>query len=229
MELTLEEIAHRLELSTGKLERWIRQGKIPIVKSGNLCTFNRAGLERWAQNHNLSFERGESQDNRPSEPGIEDLLPAMKRGGVFHAVEGLGVQSVLESAVGRMSFLDNETKRELYERLFERERLNSTGIGNGVAIPHPRSPLPHRFSKPSMTTCFLKEPVDFGAVDDTKVFVLFILLSPTVKIHLHLLSRMAFCLRDDRFIAFLESRPGEEALFERIEAFENHLDTSEAS
>lgn len=143
-------------------------------------------------------------------------------------MEGLEVHSVLESAVGKMSFLDNETKRELYERLLEREQLNSTGIGNGVAIPHPRSPLSHRFSKPSITTCFLEQPVDFGAVDDRNVFVLFILLSPHVKIHLHLLSRIAFFLRDDRFIAFLESHPGEEALLERIEEFEKHLDTSEA-
>jgi PTS system nitrogen regulatory IIA component len=43
--------------------------------------------------------------------------------------------------------------------------------------------------------------------------------------HLHCLSRLAFCVRDNDFVTFLQSRPAPDALFERVAAFEQQLDT----
>jgi PTS system nitrogen regulatory IIA component len=55
-----------------------------------------------------------------------------------------------------------------------------------------------------VTLCFLKKPIDFKAVDDKPVDTIFLLISPTVKIHLHLLSKLAYALRDPRFKAVLQ-------------------------
>jgi PTS system nitrogen regulatory IIA component len=93
-----------------------------------------------------------------------------------------------------------------------------------VAIPHPRSPLEDAYEKAAITTFFLTEPVDYGAVDDRPVFVMFLILSPDVKTHLHLLSRLAFCLRNDAFVTFLKSKPDPGKLLEKVEEFENHLE-----
>jgi nitrogen PTS system EIIA component len=60
-------------------------------------------------------------------------------------------------------------------------------------------------------------------VDGLPVFVLFILLSPSVKIHLHLLSRLAFCVRDASFVDFLKQGPSPEELLEKVENLENAL------
>jgi PTS system nitrogen regulatory IIA component len=126
-----------------------------------------------------------------------------------------------------MPVLTKTSKKELYRLLLERERLTSTGIGKGIAIPHPRDPLSDTLKNPLISTCFLENPVDFGAVDDRPVFVLFILLSQSIEIHLHLLSRFSFCVRDNSFVEFLKKSPDEASFFAKIADFEKQLDRAE--
>ena len=102
--------------------------------------------------------------------------------------------------------------------------MASTGIGNGIAIPHPRDPLSRPPEMPAITTCFLKKPVDFNAIDDQPVSVCFVLISPTVKHHLHLLSRLSYCIRDKAFVAFLHRHPDAVDLYSRVAAVERQLD-----
>jgi PTS system nitrogen regulatory IIA component len=60
---------------------------------------------------------------------------------------------------------------------------------------------------------FLEQPVDFGALDGVPVYCLFLVISPDVRTHLHLLSRIALVLRDEQFKALLARHaPGEELL-----------------
>src|SRR5438034_985186 len=62
-----------------------------------------------------------------------------------------------------------------------REALQSTGVGDGIAIPHVRNPIVLHVSRPMITLCFLERPIDFGALDGKPVHVLFSLISPTVR------------------------------------------------
>lgn len=86
-------------------------------------------------------------------------------------------------------------QRMLFERLLERERLGATGVGEGVAIPHARLPGLDR-----MTALFarLARPVDFEAVDDSPVDLVFLLLAPeTARAeHLKSLARISRLMRD---------------------------------
>jgi PTS system nitrogen regulatory IIA component len=125
-----------------------------------------------------------------------------------------------------LSVFSDKAKQTLCQRLVEREQLMSTGIGKGVAIPHPRTPLEDLGEDSILATFFLNDKIEFGSIDDKPVFVLFILLSPTTKEHLNLLSRLAFCVRDNGFVSFLETAPDTEALLEKIETFEKQLDQS---
>ena len=85
-----------------------------------------------------------------------------------------------------------------------REALASTGVGDGIAIPHVRNPIVLHVPRPTVTLCFLERPVDFGALDGKPVHCLFTLVSPTIRAHLHLLSRLAFALRDPGFHAVVQ-------------------------
>ena len=227
MNLTINEVAKCLDLPLTTVERWIRQGRIPIYKSNNGCIFKKSVLEKWAATHNLSFSFPEEGAEKQPNLGLENLLSAMKRGGVFYDVKGSDVKTALKSAVENIPFLPEDKKDELYETLIERENLTSTGIGKGIAIPHPRTPLSDVMENPAIITCFLEKPINFGAVDDKPVFVMFILLSTSIKIHLHLLSRLAFCMRDNSFVEFLRTSPYSEALFAKIADFEKQLDRAE--
>jgi PTS system nitrogen regulatory IIA component len=234
MRLNINEMARRLKLPSSTIERWIRQGRIPMQKSGRDCIFEAVVLEKWARTHHLSFTASSNallenkvRDTFPAEGG--SLSVAMQHGGIYYHTPGDDVTTVLTAVVEQLPQLSPPNQKELLEKLLEREHLASTGIGKGVAIPHPRSPMPKIVSIPSVSTCFLARPVDFAAIDDQPVQILFLLLSPDVKTHLHLLSRLSFCMRDDAFVAFLQSIPARDVFFDNIKVFEKQLDQAERS
>lgn len=227
MKLTIKEIAKCLQLPLSTVERWIRQGRIPIQKSGNNLIFTDSAIEKWAASHNLPFTKSQ-KDRAPQESsGLENLLSVMKRGGVFRDVKGDDVPTVLQCAVNKILTLSESAKAQLYERLLERENLTSTGIGKGVALPHPHDPLADIIEKPLIVTCFLEKPIDFAAIDDKPVFVMFILINPTIKLHLHLLSRLSYCVRDNAFVEFLKTSSDSDAFFSKIADFEKQLDKAD--
>jgi PTS system nitrogen regulatory IIA component len=102
--------------------------------------------------------------------------------------------------------------RIVVERLIERERLGSTGFGGGVAIPHGKIDGLKRvfgfFAR-------LSAPIDFSAIDDMPVDIVFLLLSPPdagVE-HLKALARVSRRLRDRSFVAKLRGAGSEDAIY----------------
>lgn len=220
MEIT--ELARMLKTAPGTIERWIRQGRIPVRQKGNSCEFSRSALKKWADTHHMTFNANAPQAATIVEMPPESLLAAMQCGGVLYDVEGRTAPEVLGNAVASMDSIGgDENKSRVIRSLMDREEMMSTGIGKGVAVPHPRSPLPDLGIPALITTCFLSAPVDFNALDRKPVFVLFILMAPSAKHHLHLLARLSFCLRDDDFIAFLRRVPKQDAFYKFINAFEH--------
>jgi len=120
----------------------------------------------------------------------------------------------------------------VYQALLARERLQSTGLGGGVAVPHVRNPLVLDVETPGVTLCFLDKPVDFAALDGQPVQVLFTLVSPSVRAHLYLLSRLSFCLQDPKFKAALQRQAIREDIMDEIVRIETSFpgaDPSQAS
>ncbi len=225
MKLKLDDVARSLEVSSTTVARWIRQGRIPIRRNGEVCRFDQTVMDRWARSHSLSFSPPHHPSADDGEQAVSDTLTAaLTAGGVFFDCTAETASDALREAVDRMAFLSEGERATLYEKLLERESLASTGVGKGVAIPHPRTPIPDFPETPVITTCFLTRPVDFKAVDDQPVRVLFVLMCPTVRQHLQLLSRLSYCLRDAAFIDFLHSRPDAPALLEKVSGFERRLD-----
>jgi PTS system nitrogen regulatory IIA component len=77
-----------------------------------------------------------------------------------------------------------------------REAMGSTGVGDGIAIPHVRNPIVLQAEQPFVTLCLLRSAVDFDAVDGQPVHALFTVVSPSVPAHLRVLAQLGFVLRD---------------------------------
>lgn len=94
--------------------------------------------------------------------------------------------------------------REVFDQLLQRERLGSTGIGHGIAIPHARirgvDRIVGAFAR-------LEKPIDFDAIDDEPVDLIFMLLAPEDEgaDHLKALAKVARALRDSDLAAKLRS------------------------
>ena len=128
------------------------------------------------------------------------LTDALQTGGIHPLhVKGRTKDAVLRAMVNVIRLPEDVDRDGLYRMLLAREALESTAVGEGIAIPHPRHPGALPGDHPIVALCFLDKPVDFGALDGLPVFALFALISPTSKIHLHILSRIFFSLRQPEF------------------------------
>jgi PTS system nitrogen regulatory IIA component len=226
MKLGIQQIARALDLPQGKVERWIRQGRIPLVRHENTCTFDRQTLEQWASRNNLAFQPEGRRSAECVMPDDTQLTTAIHNGGIYYDIEGDNVETVFKAAVARMAFIPEPHKPVLVQKLIERESLTSTGIGKGVAIPHPREPESLDLEMPAVAACFLTAPVDFQALDGRPVTVMFILLSPSVRNHLQILSRLSFCLRQEAFVGFLHEIPERDTLISRLGEMDAPCETS---
>jgi PTS system nitrogen regulatory IIA component len=229
MKLELEKLAQCLQLPPDTLERWIRQGRIPVKKTDGLCDFKEDILDSWASKHHIRFSLIETPATAADgisckSAEIPTLLSAMIRGGFHTGIGGNTVEDVLKQVVTRVPMISGVEQGILLEKLIERERLTSTGIGKGVAIPHPRNPLPGNHRDAMIVSCFLDNKIDFKSIDHRPVSVLFLMVCPTVKTHLFLLSRISFCLRDDSFIELLNSQPSPDEFYKAVETIENRIE-----
>jgi PTS system nitrogen regulatory IIA component len=123
---------------------------------------------------------------------LSDLLAL---NAVVPALKVNSKKQVLQEISDRASHVLGLGEREIFDILLQRERLGSTGVGNGIAIPHGKlAKLPNLFG----LFARLDRPIDFEAIDGQPVDLVFLLLAPETAgaDHLRALSRIARVLRD---------------------------------
>jgi len=221
MQLSVKDAASILNVSEKTIYRWIKQQTIPCYRINEQFRFNRAELLEWATSRRIQVSPAIFAEKDSSSAPLPTLIEAIKAGGVFYRVEGSDQGSVLRAVVDLLHLPEEVDREFLYQVLLARETLGSTGIGDGIAIPHVRNPVVLHVSKPTIALCFLERPIDFGAIDNKPVDTLFTLISPSVRAHLHLLSRLGIVLRDEKVKAALRTRASREELmdaFSRAEA-----------
>jgi mannitol/fructose-specific phosphotransferase system IIA component (Ntr-type) len=106
--------------------------------------------------------------------------------------------SVLTELVDQIPQLANEpaARQTLLRALHERERLHSTGIGDGIALPHARNALVGLVDAPLMVFGRHAQGIPYDAIDGVPARLFFLLLAPTVTQHLGILARLSRILRD---------------------------------
>jgi len=225
MQLTTQDAAKLLNVSTKTIYRWIKQEVIPVYRINDQFRFNRAELLEWATSRRIQISPEIFLEGELSKVALPTLSGALKAGGVMYRVEGRDKPSVLRSVVAVLNLPEEVDREFLYQVLLARETLGSTGIGNGIAIPHVRNPIVLHVTKPTVTLCFLEHPIDFDAVDGRPVDTLFTFISPSIRAHLHLLSRLSFVLQDKQFKAAIEKRASREVLMEALARAEAAIPT----
>jgi nitrogen PTS system EIIA component len=212
MKLTAREAAKLFNVSEKTIYRWIEQKGLPAYRINKQYRFNQTELLEWAAAGRTGvspdFLREPESDMGP----LPDPVQALAAGGIHYRVAGSDRESVLRSVVELLRLPDHVDREFLLQVLLAREALGSTGIGDGIAIPHARNPIVLNVDRPTITLCFLENPVDFDALDGLPVTVLFTLVSLTVRSHLHLLSRVAFLLNDKGFRNVLKRQASRDEL-----------------
>ena len=111
---------------------------------------------------------------------------------------------------------------EILAKLIEREELGSTGVGNGIAVPHTKHSI---FSKPTICIARSGKGVSFGALDGEPVYLYFMLLSPDKNAteHLKALTFVSTALRDEFFCKFLKNANSEEEMLDTVHEMDEKI------
>jgi len=140
----------------------------------------------------------------------------MQRGGIFYDLTGESKEAALQAAVAKIPHLERIDRKIVFEKLVEREQLASTGIGHGIALPHPRANPGVGLMLPQISTCFFTKSVPYDAIDHKPVSVMMVLLSGSTKLHLTLLSKISFYLRNSSFRDYLLTAPPAKDLLDKV-------------
>src|SRR3989441_4426568 len=135
--------------------------------------------------------------------GPEAVLPALKVNSKKQALQELAA---------RAASLSGQNERAVFEVLLQREKLGTTAVGYGVAIPHGKLP---KLEKLFGLFARLERPIDFEAMDSQPVDLVFLLLAPegAGADHLKALARIARLLRDPDIARKLRESRDAEALY----------------
>jgi PTS system nitrogen regulatory IIA component len=220
MQLTLRQAAGYLGVGESAARRWITERALPVHEVNERLYLNAVELWEWAVENGVPVSRSLLTHARraPDEvPPISDLLRA---GGIFYDIEATEKRDLLRAFVARLPLPPEQDRDTLLSVLEAREAMGSTGIGDGIAIPHVRNPIVMHVDQAFVTLGLLRHPVEFDAIDAQPVHALFMVVSPTVPVHLRILAQLGFLLRDEVLRDLLRHRAPAEDILGRIEMLE---------
>jgi nitrogen PTS system EIIA component len=214
MELNATEVANLLNLPEREVRELARAGKLPHLDVQDRLLFNRQAILEWAlgRGHPLAFAVEEIEP-----AGLPPLAELFAPDRFHFDVPGRTFGEVLRAALNVFQLPPEADKDLIYDLLISREKLMTTALGDGLAVPHLRVPVVVNVARPTLGIFFTRAPIDMGALDGKPVHTLFLLLSLTPKQHLELLARLAFLFRKPEFVKLLRERAKPEAIIELIE------------
>jgi PTS system nitrogen regulatory IIA component len=221
MQLTVRDAARLLGVTEQVLERWVRRGELPAQLVDDRYRFNRIELLEWAAQRKMAVSAEILEEPGLAARAIPSLSQLVRTGGIHRGLAGGYPNRLLRQMVERLPAPAGFDRDFLFQMVRAREHLGSTALGNGIAIPHPREPIVLRVDQPSVAIYLPDPPVHLG--DGPPIHTLCLLVSPSTRLHLHLLAAVATVLRDPGVAAKLAARAPDEEILAEIERVEGAL------
>lgn len=220
MQLTLRQAAQYLGVSESTARRWIGERGLPVHEVNERLYLNGVELWEWAIEHGITVSRSLLDHARRAPDVVPPISALLRAGGIFYDIDAADKRDLFRQFVARLPLPPEQDRATLLSVLEAREAMGSTGIGDGVAIPHVRNPIVLHVDEPFVTLCLLQRPVDFEAIDGKPVHALFMVVSPTVPVHLRILAQLGFLLRDDMLREMFRRRAPADEIIGRIDILE---------
>lgn len=217
--MSLEEFAKHVAMDVREVRRLADRGKLPGHKIGGQWRFNRARVTEWLQQemHTLDEARLIAVERAMSDAGVDDVDDS---GMVMTDLIDLDGVDVAFPARTRASVLRELVKLAdrtgllydgggLLQAVEQRESLCSTALPKGVAIPHPRQPMPYASAEPLICVARVSGGIAFGAPRGELTRLFFLICCHTDRYHLHVLARMMRILDEDTIDLLLDAETPE--------------------
>jgi PTS system nitrogen regulatory IIA component len=220
MHLTLRQAATYLNVSERTARRWIATRGLPAYLINERLHCNPTELWEWAIDNGIPVSKRLFERARAVPDPIPPLTQLLATGGIHRDLPGRAKSDVLRALVDVLPLPRDVDRAFLVAVLEAREAMGSTGIGDGIAIPHVRNPILLHVDLPFVALALLRHPVDFDALDGQPVHALFAVVSPNIPVHLRILSRLSYTLRDPELRRLVHLAVADEVIRGRIEMLE---------
>jgi nitrogen PTS system EIIA component len=229
----LEALAEYLHLDPALVARLVERGNLPGRRVSGQWRFSRPEVTFWlerrigASGDDAELAQVEDAMQRGGDPRAEDLLPVTQ----LLPIEAIAVPllartriSVISSMVelaGSTGWLWDVARME--EAVRAREDLFPTALENGVAMMHPRRPLPSIVGQPFIAFGRTERGLPFGAAGGGLTDLFFLLCSVNDRGHLHTLARLSRLIGNNDFLEELRAAPDARSAHEVVKARETTL------
>jgi len=220
--MSLEEFAALVGMDPRQVQREADRGALPGRKVGGKWRFNRVQIHDWLESRMLclderglhALDRGFGRTAESNTPLlVTDLMGVESIDLDLRAATKASVLRELVSLADRTGMLFDGPA--LFAALREREAQGSTALGHGLAIPHPRQPMPYATAEPLVCLARVPNPIAFGGPDGAMTELFFLICSHESTAHLHVLARLVRLL-DGGVIDSLRAAQGSDEALELL-------------
>ena len=228
----LKSLADYLHLQPDQVRRMTDRGRLPGRRVGGEWRFSRAEIHQWFESRiGASDEREldevdrvlDLQDQKtttePFEIG-ELLQPAC----IFVPLNAKTKRSVIDKMCEQTALTGRLWEADkMADALRSREELHPTALENGVALLHPRRPIPGIMGEPFLALGITYAGIPFGGPRGALTDIFFLIGSMSESMHLRLLSRISRLIQQDEFLEELRSAESSESAWKSITEFDHNL------
>lgn len=214
-ELTLEEVADYLHVSTQNVEQLVRRKEIPFERRGERLIFRSEEIDAWASARLLGMPDRQLTDYHKASSAKEHILSSehaimpelIRESFIQPAMRSKTKSSIIRDMVD----LANKTERlnypdDLRQAIEEREKLCSTALAGGIALLHAKNHVPYLSEDAFVVLGRTVQPVPFGSPDGQTTDLFFLLCSQDERTHLHVLARICMmCYHTNLLIQLREA------------------------
>lgn len=219
---TLDELARKLSRDRREIEKMVNRGLIPARRVSGEWRFNETEVTHWLEQELRRFEDAalahleqtqESADVSTAHPVAELLRPEAVEVPLDAGTRPSVLTSLLEVAGRTWQIWDPAA---LLKAIKEREDVMSTGFENGVAIPHPRNPLPEALGSSLIAFGRTLSGIPFGAPRSQLTDIYFLVLARDTATHLQILARLGRLMQLPDFLDQLRRAESSDAAYRII-------------
>ena len=228
--MTIDELMSQLGRERREVERMVSRGHIPGRRVSGEWRFNRNEITQWLETEIRVFDdqdlarvekTQQSLDLDPRSPISQLISPETVQVPLDAGTKPSTLQALVEVAGRTWQIMEPAA---VLEAVKQRENVMSTGFDNGIAIPHPRNPLPDVLSDSVVAFGRTASGIPFGAPKRVLTDMFFLVLARDSKTHLQILARLGRLMQLPDFVNNLRAAETSAAAYDLICAADADVD-----
>ena len=215
--MTLAEVAKYLQLAEKTILRMAQKGQIPAAKVASQWRFLRSVIRDWLAGQMQTVPSPVIGHLEKSKQDFFPLNEIIRPELIKTDIKPGPKETILKQLMVPLRESGFAKKPEMFlQKIVERERMMTTAIGHGIAIPHPRKPIANMFSEPAVIVGICPDGTNFEAIDDQLVHLFFVICATRDEVHLHLMAKIGLLSRDDEILGKLKQATSKEQVIKLI-------------